>query len=443
MRMPAWLFTLLAAAFVLYTDDYVIAGILPELAADLGVTEGQAGQLVTMFSLTVALTAPVAAVVLAAVPRRRLFTTALLVFMAANLAAAATDSFAVLTALRVAAALTAAAMTPALFAFTARHAPAQKVGRYLAIVSLGVTGSISAGVPLGTWIGGVLGWRATFATMAIAGALVFLLVLSTLPRSEETDDTPRLADQFRILRRAPISLGLMANCLLMTGSMMMLTYLAPLPGRDHNSRHRRTRTRLQPLRDRRHWRHLARRDRYRPPRRESNPADRYRHDRRHDDRPLGALDSETRSTAARAGRRDAVGRHGVLDLPSNPSPPAPPRRSRLGPSAGAEHFRHLPRGCHRSRGWGQHPLNRWYRSSPSHSCSFRDHGNHFARLHTCCPMTFKTDHGTQRIEVHSAITEMRRDLSHKWTLAELAQYAHISPSRLKGLFVDELLPTSR
>lgn len=227
MRMPAWLFTLLAAAFVFYTDDYVIAGILPELAADLGVTEGQAGQLVTMFSLTVALTAPVAAVVLAAVPRRRLFTTALLVFIAANLAAAATDSFAVLTVLRVAAALTAAAMTPALFAFTARHAPAQKVGRYLAIVSLGVTGSIAAGVPLGTWIGGVLGWRATFATMAIAGALVLLLVLGTLPRSEETDDTPRLAEQFRILRRAPISLGLMANCLLMTGSMMMLTYLAP------------------------------------------------------------------------------------------------------------------------------------------------------------------------------------------------------------------------
>ncbi|RCS62088.1 MFS transporter [Microbacterium sp. JB110] len=225
--MPAWLFTLLAAAFVLYTDDYVIAGILPELAADLGVTEGQAGQLVTVFSLTVAITAPVAAVFLAAVHRRRLFTTALLVFIAANIAAAATDSFAVLTVLRVAAALAAAAMTPALFAFTARHAPAQKVGRYIAIVSLGVTGSIAAGVPLGTWIGGVLGWRATFATMSIAGALVLILVLSTLPRSEETHGAPRLSEQFRILRRAPISLGLLANCLLMTGSMMMLTYLAP------------------------------------------------------------------------------------------------------------------------------------------------------------------------------------------------------------------------
>ncbi|SBN44907.1 Hypoxanthine efflux transporter [Propionibacterium freudenreichii] len=227
MPMPTWLFTLLAAAFVLYTDDYVIAGILPELAADLGVTEGHAGQLVTVFSLTVALAAPVAAVVLAEVPRRRLFTTALLVFVAANVAAAVTDSFAVLTVLRVAAALAAAAMTPALFAFAARHAPPQKVGRYVAIVSLGVTGSIAAGVPLGTWIGGILGWRATFAAMATAGALVLILVLSTLPRSEGIDGTPRLAEQFRILRRAPISLGLLANCLLMTGSMMMLTYLAP------------------------------------------------------------------------------------------------------------------------------------------------------------------------------------------------------------------------
>src|SRR5699024_1084711 len=124
MHMPAWLFTLLAAAFVLYTDDYVIAGILPELAADLGVTEGQAGLLVTVFSLTIALAAPVAAVVLADVPRRRLFTTALLVFIAANVVAAATDSFAVLMGLRVAAALAAVAMRVSYdTAYLAEHAP--------------------------------------------------------------------------------------------------------------------------------------------------------------------------------------------------------------------------------------------------------------------------------------------------------------------------------
>lgn len=226
MHLPAWLFTLLGAAFVLYTDDYVIAGILPELAADLGVTEGQAGQLVTVFSLTVAFAAPVAAVVFAELPRRRLFIVSLLVFVAANIAASVADSFAVLTVLRVGAASAAAAMTPALFAFAARHAPAQKVGRYIAIVSLGVTGSIAAGVPFGTWIGGVFGWRATFVTMGAAGVVVLILVLCTVPRSEGIDATPRLVEQFRVLRQAPISLGLLANCLLLTGSMMMLTYQA-------------------------------------------------------------------------------------------------------------------------------------------------------------------------------------------------------------------------
>lgn len=225
--MPAWLFALLAAAFVLYTDDYVIAGVLPELANDLAVSEGQAGQLVTVFSVTVAIAAPVAAVALARIPRRWLFAVALLVFIAANIAAAATPSFTVLMLLRVAAALAAASTTPALFAFAARHAPAEKVGRFIAIVSLGVTGSIAAGVPVGTWIGGAFGWRATFAAMAIAGSIVLVFVLTTLPRSEGPDETPVLREQVRTLRKLPISLGLLANCVLMTGSMMMLTYLAP------------------------------------------------------------------------------------------------------------------------------------------------------------------------------------------------------------------------
>lgn len=225
--MPGWLFALLAAAFVLYTDDYVIAGILPELAGDLDVSEGQAGQLVTVFSVTVALAAPVVAVALARAPRRHLFAVALLVFVAANVAAAFTPSFAALMVLRIVAALAAASTTPALFAFAARHAPAEKVGRYIAVVALGVTGSIAAGVPVGTWIGGAFGWRATFAAMAVAGALVLLAVLGTLPRQDGPDETPVLREQLRILRRRPILLGLFANCVLMTGSMMMLTYLAP------------------------------------------------------------------------------------------------------------------------------------------------------------------------------------------------------------------------
>ncbi len=225
--MPAWLFALLAAGFVLYTDDYVIAGILPELSSDLGVSESHAGQLITAFSLTVAIMAPIAAVVLAKVPRRRLFTVGLCLFALANGLAVVVPSYSLLMVLRVVAAMAAAGMTPAVFAFAAERAPADKTGRYIAIVSLGVTGSIAAGVPIGTWIGGHFGWRTCFATMAVAGLIVLLALLPTLPREDGQREVPLLRDQLRTLSAGPISFGLLANCALMTGSMMMLTYLAP------------------------------------------------------------------------------------------------------------------------------------------------------------------------------------------------------------------------
>lgn len=226
--MPAWLFALLAAAFVFYTDDYVIAGVLPEIARDLAVSEAHAGQLVTVFSLTVALVAPVAGVVLARVSRRRLFTASFAVFAVANLLAATATDFGFLVGLRVVAAIAAAASTPAVFAYAAERAPETHVGRYVAVVALGVTGSIAAGVPIGTWIGGHHGWRATFVAMAVAGAAALAFLLATLPRApERAADGPSLPEQLRVLASAPVSLGLLANCVLMTGSMMMLTYTAP------------------------------------------------------------------------------------------------------------------------------------------------------------------------------------------------------------------------
>ncbi|GIZ95526.1 putative MFS-type transporter YbcL [Tsukamurella sp. TY48] len=225
--MPAWLFVLFGAGFVLYTDDYVIAGILPEIATDLGVSEGQAGQLITAFSLTVAVAAPVSAIAFARLPRRRLFAGGLLVFVAANAAASFATSFPLLLGLRIVAALAAASVTPALFAFAAQHAPPDRSGRYLAVVSLGVTGSIAAGVPIGTWIGGTVGWQATFATMAAAGAVVLVAMLAVLPRDEGGSTPPPLAEQFATLRSRPVALGLAANWALMTGSMMLYTYLAP------------------------------------------------------------------------------------------------------------------------------------------------------------------------------------------------------------------------
>ncbi|MER7081928.1 Predicted arabinose efflux permease, MFS family [Saccharopolyspora kobensis] len=225
--MPRWIIALSLGALVFYTDDYVIAGVLPEIATDLAVSEGTAGQLVTVFSVTVALAAPVAAIAATRVRRRTLLTAAAAVFTLANALAATATGFEALLVLRVIAALAAAAATPALFGLAAQLAPPERIGRYVAAVAFGVTGAIALGVPAGTWIGGALNWRATFMTMAIAGALITTGFATQLPGRTGSAPALSLRSQLTILLRPAISLGLAANVTLMLGSMMLLTYLAP------------------------------------------------------------------------------------------------------------------------------------------------------------------------------------------------------------------------
>ncbi|MER7113053.1 MFS transporter [Saccharomonospora azurea] len=226
--MPVWLLVLGVGALVFYTDDYVIAGVIPEIAADLAVSEAVAGQLVTAFSLTVAIASPVIAIGAARIRGRALLGTAAAVFTLANALAAGAPDYPTLVALRVLAALAAAAATPVLFGTAAALAPAERVGRYVAVVAFGVTGAIAVGVPVGTWIGGAFGWRTTFAFMAVAG-LVFGVAARFILPSPGTGVREALPvrQQLAILVRPAVSLGLAANLVLMLGSMMVLTYLAP------------------------------------------------------------------------------------------------------------------------------------------------------------------------------------------------------------------------
>ncbi|MEV4221112.1 MFS transporter [Nonomuraea sp. NPDC049725] len=180
-RAPGWLLALTFTAFAFATDDYVIAGVLPAISGGLGVSEAAGGQLVTAFSLAFALTAPVASVVTASWPRRRLITGALLLFVAANWASALVSSYPVLMGLRVLAAVAAAAVVPAAYAIAASLAPEGHQGRYLALVMGGLTGSLVLGVPIGTWVGGAFGWQATFVLGGLLGLASLVAVHRTLP----------------------------------------------------------------------------------------------------------------------------------------------------------------------------------------------------------------------------------------------------------------------
>ncbi|MEU4511815.1 MFS transporter [Nonomuraea wenchangensis] len=225
-RPPAWLLALAFTTFVFATDDYVIAGVLPAISADLGVTEAAAGQLVTVFSLAFALAAPVASVVTATWPRRRLLTWALALFVAANWAGAFTTSYPLLMGLRAMAALAAAAVVPAAYAIATTLAPDGRQGRYLALVMGGLTGSLALGVPLGTWVGGAFGWQATFGLGGALGLAALAAILTTLPEQPPAPAMP-VRDRLRPLARPQVLLGMLGIVAGVLGSMMLLTYLAP------------------------------------------------------------------------------------------------------------------------------------------------------------------------------------------------------------------------
>lgn len=223
---PFWVIALTMATFAFGTDDYVIAGVLPAIAHDLTVGEPVAGQLMTIFSLTYAIGAPVAAVLTAGWNRRRLLTIGLVVFALANLVAPAIGSYPQLVGLRVIAALAAATVVPAAFSLAVGLAPAQRQGRYLGIVMSGLTSSIVLGVPLGTWIGGALGWAATLVFVGVLGVVALGTIRATLPPAPGVPDES-LSDRLAPLRQPAVLVGLAAIAVTVFGNMVLFTYLAP------------------------------------------------------------------------------------------------------------------------------------------------------------------------------------------------------------------------
>lgn len=228
---PLWLFALAAAAFATGTDDMVIAGLLPSLSADLGIGVATAGQLVTGYALVFGLGAPVLAVLTARREPRRLLRGSILLFALANAVMALAPTFTALLLLRMLAAGLAAIIVPTALAVVAERAPVHRRGRWLSIVTSGITLSLIIGVPLGTWIGGVLHWR---ATMLFVMALALLAAVGTLrlPAAGDADGGggPVLSLRERLAPLArPVVLAVTGSMIVAgAGGMMGYIYLAPL-----------------------------------------------------------------------------------------------------------------------------------------------------------------------------------------------------------------------
>ncbi|GGT05597.1 MFS transporter [Nonomuraea spiralis] len=212
--------------FAVGTDAFVVAGFLPDLAASLEVTEGAAGQSVTVFAAAYAVLSPVLATVAARVPRRALLVAALVVLGLANLGSALAPSFPVLIATRVLAAAGAAAYTPGAGAVAAALVRPELRARALAVVVGGLTVATALGVPLGDLAGERLGWRYALGAVAAACLAVAAGVYAIMPVLPGAPRVP-LRTRLGVLRRPAVMAILPLTVLGMGASYTVYAYSVP------------------------------------------------------------------------------------------------------------------------------------------------------------------------------------------------------------------------
>lgn len=221
------LLPLILGAFTIGTETFMIVGVLPNIAADLGVSPAAAGGLVTAFSLAYAIGSPILAVMTAGIERKRLLSFAMAGFALANALAAFAPSFAWLMAARVLLALTAGTFMPAAIAFaTAAHDAAHR-GRAVALVYAGMTGAIVVGVPGGTIVAAAANWRATFLCVALIAAIAVIGIMAILPRLAGIAAIG-LRERLAVGRRPDVLAMLGLTFLALCGTFAINTYLGVL-----------------------------------------------------------------------------------------------------------------------------------------------------------------------------------------------------------------------
>jgi predicted MFS family arabinose efflux permease len=217
-------FWLAVAAFAIGTESFVIAGLLPVIAADLQISLVATGQLVTAYALTYAVGSPILAVTFNNLDRRTVLTLALCCFIAGNLLAVVAASFAMLLASRMLMALGAGLCMPTALAVAVAITSSERRGRAIALVTSGLTVATVLGVPLGTWVGNHYGWRATFVLVAGIGAVALAGLLFGLPRGLPRN-TATLAQRLAVARRGAVLHALSITAFWAMGGFTVFIYL--------------------------------------------------------------------------------------------------------------------------------------------------------------------------------------------------------------------------
>jgi len=226
--IPLALLALTLGAFAIGTTEFVIVGLIPTIAADLGVSLPSAGLLVSLYALGVAIGAPVLTALTGKVPRKTLLVALMALFTAGNLVAWMAPGYASLIVARVLTGLAHGVFFSIGSIIATSVVPKDKAASAIAIMFTGLTVALVTGVPLGTFIGQHLGWRATFLAVAGLGVVALLGSLLFVPRNVHQSEPATFAQQLGVLAQPRLLLVYAMTALGYGGTFLAFTFLAPI-----------------------------------------------------------------------------------------------------------------------------------------------------------------------------------------------------------------------
>ncbi|UGY91063.1 MFS transporter [Streptomyces gobiensis] len=225
--MPLAVLALAISAFGIGTTEFVMMGLLPNVADDLGTSVPTAGYLVSAYAIGVVIGAPMLTAVGARVPRKRMLILLMALFTIGNLASALAPGFGTLLAGRVLAGLPHGAFFGVGAVVAARLVAPERRARAVATMFLGLTVANIVGVPAGTALGQQLGWRATFLVVTVIGLFAMAALSALIPRLP-LGHQGGLGHELRALGNRQVLLGLLTAVFGFAGVFAVYSYLAKM-----------------------------------------------------------------------------------------------------------------------------------------------------------------------------------------------------------------------
>ncbi|MDC7797901.1 MFS transporter [Bacillus altitudinis] len=226
MKNKAVVYLLALAAFLIGTIEYIITGIIQMVADDLQVTTSAAGLLVTSLALSAAIGAPIVIALTINMDRRKILTWTLIIFILSNFITSISHSFEMVMITRILQGISGGTAIVVAMAVATRLVEREKRGTAIGIILMGLSSSLVLGVPIGTFLSSMIGWKALFAAIGVITLIPLIVVYRRIPSMKEQEPVT-LRMQLSILKDKRILLAVAVTLFYVGGYSTLFTYLTP------------------------------------------------------------------------------------------------------------------------------------------------------------------------------------------------------------------------